>query len=76
MRQDDSGAAPFIRAAAVASGVVLASHIYGHLGDYTSERGILALLQIAAIASAFGAMTLLVLETARHAFERINKKNR
>ncbi|MEK4033181.1 hypothetical protein WOC76_18280 [Methylocystis sp. IM3] len=62
---------PFLVAAAALSGVFLAVHIYLHLGDYTAERGVVAFLQIVGISSAFGAMVLLVLETARNAVEKI-----
>jgi hypothetical protein len=58
-----------ILAAAALSGVVLATHIYLHLGDYTAERGLLAFAQIAGISAAFGVMVLLILETGRHALE-------
>jgi hypothetical protein len=54
----------------VAFGAALtaAGHVYANLGDYTAERGILALGKTALMALAFGAMAWLVIETALETF--------
>ncbi len=75
MPKNIPSAHPFILAAAALSGALLAVHIYLHLGDYTAERGVVALLEIAAVSSAFGALVLLVLGTLGDALERIFPKD-
>lgn len=54
----------------VAFGAALtaAGHVYANLGDYTAERGILALGKTALMALAFGAMAWLVVETVMETF--------
>ncbi len=76
MPKNIQSASLFLRVAAVLSGVAFAVHIYLHLGDYTAERGVVALVQIAGISSAFSAMVLLLLETARNTLERIFPRDR
>jgi hypothetical protein len=62
---------PGVAIASAAASVLLAAHIWLHLGDYTAERGLLALVQIAVICAAFGAMVHLILETTLNAMERL-----
>jgi hypothetical protein len=64
-------ASPVIALASAVAALLLAGHIYLHLGDYTAERGLVALAQTAGICAAFGAMVFLILETTRDALERI-----
>lgn len=62
---------PFVLAVAALSAALFAMYIFFHLGDYTAERGLLAIVQIAGVSSAFGALVLLVLETTRQALGKI-----
>jgi len=62
---------PGVAAASVAAALLLAGHIWSNLGDYTAERGLAALAQIAAICAAFGAMVFLILETTLDALGRM-----
>lgn len=73
MRNRENKASPVIAiaSAAAAAALLLGGHIYLHLGDYTAERGLAALVQMAGICAAFGAMVFLILETTRDALERI-----
>ncbi len=57
--------------ASSAAALLLASHIWLHLGDYTAERGVAAFTQMAAVCAAFGAMVFLILETTLGALERV-----
>jgi hypothetical protein len=49
--------------------LVFAAWLYGHLGDFTAERGWRAALQVTAISLAFGAMAQLVVEAAIRAVQ-------
>lgn len=62
---------PGVLIASVAASLLLAGHVWLHLGDYTAERGIVAFTQIAAVSAAFGAMVFLILDTTLGALERI-----
>jgi hypothetical protein len=62
---------PGVLIASLAASLLLAGHIWLHLGDYTAERGVTAFAQILAICAAFGAMVFLILETTLNAMERL-----
>jgi hypothetical protein len=62
---------PGVLIASLAASLLLAGHIWLHLGDYTAERGVTAFAQIAGISAAFGAMVFLILETTLNAMARL-----
>lgn len=71
MRSRLTKTSPGAAAASAAAALLFAGHIYLNLGDYTAERGLAAVAQVAAISSAFGAMVFLILETTLNALDRM-----